>query len=324
MRPSQELNSHFAHHMLRSATYLCELKRRSKWMPPSQFDIPWDQLRTLPVLLPPLDEQRTIAAFLDHTTAKLDDLIAQKQRLIELLKEKRQALITQAVTKGLNPKAKMKDSGVPWLGQIPEHWSILPIRRLCSRIAGGVTPPSENQTYYEDGTVDWFGPGDFSEQIMLSASTRKITSFAIQDGVARMFPCGTVLVVGIGGTLGKVGIYEKPYSTNQQILNLVFDPIQILPLYAGYHLKMFEKVLLDQALYTTLPIMNQDEIGSWPIVVPPIKEQEDIVKYVKVQDETFAMKKQLKNQIEKISEYRQSLISAAVTGKIDLRYWKTA
>jgi type I restriction enzyme, S subunit len=102
-------------------------------MPPSQFDIPWDDLRTLPVLLPPEEKQGLIARFLDRKTGAIDALISKKERLIDLLQEKRQALITQAVTKGLDPTVPMRDSGTEWLGEIPAHWQVLSLRRVVCR-----------------------------------------------------------------------------------------------------------------------------------------------------------------------------------------------
>ena len=114
----------------------------------------FEDFRRLPFLVPPLEEQRTIAAFLDHETARIDRLIAQQQRLIELLKEKRQAVISHAVTKGLNPNAPMKDSGVEWLGQVPEHWVVSRIKNYA-KIESGHTPSRQVEEYWIDCNIPW-------------------------------------------------------------------------------------------------------------------------------------------------------------------------
>src|SRR5208282_5079043 len=117
--------------------------------------------------VPPLVEQCAIAAFLDRETARIDGLVAKKERLIALLQEKRTALISHAVTKGLNSNAPMKDSGVEWLGQIPAHWECMAVKRRATRIQTGTTPPTAEPRYFEDGTVDWSGPGSFTEDLLL-------------------------------------------------------------------------------------------------------------------------------------------------------------
>lgn len=104
-------------------------------------------------------ERTQIAAFLDHETAKIDSLIEKQQKLIALLKEKRQAVISHAVTKGLNPNAPMKDSGVEWLGEVPEHWEMCPLKYLCD-FSGGGTPTKDNLSYWESGSIPWVSPKD--------------------------------------------------------------------------------------------------------------------------------------------------------------------
>ena len=140
------------------------------------------------VPLPPYSEQTAIAAFLDRETAKIDALIAEQQRLIDLLKEKRQAVISHAVTKGLNPDAPMKDSGVEWLGEVPEHWEVVRLRRVSSRVQTGGTPTSEVPSADLEEGVAWFTPGDFSDKLILTNAAKKVTRQCIEDGDARLFP----------------------------------------------------------------------------------------------------------------------------------------
>lgn len=273
---------------------------------------------TFPV--PPLPEQSSIAAFLDRETSRIDTLITKKQRQIELLQEKRTALISHAVTKGLNPEAKMKDSGIEWLGEIPEHWVSCPIKRVSTSIQTGCTPPTAKERYYEDGTIPWYGPGSFGTNLILSDSAKFLNEIAVREGVARLFDVDSIMVVSIGATIGKVGYLVEPSSSNQQITAIKPNQKILHGKFLAYQLKHFEPVLRGIAPSTTLPIMNQQVVGYLPCAFPPLEEQYNIVAFL--DRETHRIKvllSKVKESIEKLQEYRTALISAAVTGKIDVR-----
>ena len=130
----------YVHYLLRNPRYIAQYLRRSKGIRVNQWDLDPDEFQKIELLIPPKDEQQKIFDFLDHETSKIDHLIEKQQQLIELLKEKRQAVISHAVTKGLDPNVPMKDSGVEWLGEVPEHWGILPIKYLTESVNTGGTP----------------------------------------------------------------------------------------------------------------------------------------------------------------------------------------
>ena len=155
-----------------------------------------EKLGELGLPLPTHNEQQTIAHFLDYKTAQIDALIAKKQALLEKLAEKRTALIIHAVTKGLGPSAPMKDSGVAWLGMIPEHWQALPLRRLVHNVKTGTTPSAVNEHHFEVDGMDWFRPGDFSDQIFLNSAEKHLSKEGVTE--VRIFPIHTVMHVGIG------------------------------------------------------------------------------------------------------------------------------
>src|SRR5690606_11855870 len=154
---------------------------------------------------PPEAEQIAIANFLDRETGKIDALVAEQEKLIALLKEKRQAVISHAVTKGLDPSVPMKDSGIEWLGEVPAHWDVLRLRRFATSVQTGSTPTSSPPDEAAEVGVNWYTPGDFSTNIRLAASTKKVGYRALDASEVKVFPKGSVLVVGIGATLGKVG-----------------------------------------------------------------------------------------------------------------------
>jgi type I restriction enzyme S subunit len=277
-------------------------------------------LGSILVPLAPEDEQQAIAAFLDCERAKIDALVAKKERLIELLQEKRTALITQTVTKGLDPNVLMKDSGIEWLGKIPAHWEVASLKRQAKRIQTGTTPPTGERQYYEDGIVPWYGPGSFAKDLPLQEPVKFISESALRDGVARVFEVGSAVIVTIGATIGKVAFLEFPGSCNQQITGVTFDLHHVVPKYGAYQLKRLEPVLRGRAPNTTLPIIDQEEVGCLPFMVPPAREQEAIAVFLDGETTDIdALVAKIRDAIEHLKEYRMALISAAVTGKIDIR-----
>jgi type I restriction enzyme S subunit len=269
---------------------------------------------------PPREEQQIIAGFLDRETAQIDTLVVKNQKLIELLKEKRIALLSHTVTRGLNPKTKLKSSGNDWLGDIPAHWEVLTVRRRAKLIKTGGTPPTAEERYYEDGTVPWFGPGSFDDQIVVSQPVKLLNSSAVKEGAARMFAAGATMVVAIGATLGKVSSLTEPGSCNQQITVIEFDERRVHPRFATYQLKRLEPALRAIAPSATLPILDQGEIADIAIGLPPIPEQTAITEFLDVEtakiDDLVA---KVETAVERLQEYRTALITAAVTGKIDVR-----
>jgi len=285
-----------------------------------QKRVPTDFVRDFPVAFPGIDEQQAIARFLDEQTEKIDDLIEAKRDLLALLKEKRQAVISRAVTKGLNPDASLKPSGVDWLGDVPKHWDVLPVRRRTNRLQTGSTPPTQEEEYYENGSVAWYGPSSFSEAVAIGSPVKSINAQAVRDGVARLFAADSVLVVTIGATLGKIAWLPEAASTNQQITAMTFDSRRVFGKFAAYQLKSVEQILRSIAPSATLPILDQQEVASIPMAFPPRDEQEAIVAHLDMEvgklDSIIA---ETQRAIERLVELRTGVISAAITGKIDVR-----
>jgi len=265
-------------------------------------------------------EQQAIASFLDRETSRIDALIEKKERLIELLKEKRIALITQAVTKGLDPNVPMKDSGIEWLGEVPEHWEIKRIKHITTRIQTGCTPPTSNEQYYEDGTIQWFGPGSFTEDLYLFDPVKIINESSVADGVARLFEKGSIMMVGIGATIGKIAQIKEPSSCNQQITVVTLQRSECDPDYYTYLLKTIETTIRGIAPSATLAIFDQGKIGSLSVLKPPLFEQVQVAEFLSDKLSVLEhMMSTISGSIRLLREYRSSLIHHAVTGKIDLR-----
>ena len=278
-----------------------------------------DEIRKVVIAVPPIEEQQDIADFLDRETTRLDALVAEKQRLLGLLSEKRKAIIATRVTRGLDANVKLRDSGVPWLGEIPAHWKHRNLRFCCTAIQTGGTPAPEFLDYDGDDGLDWLTPGDFSELLVPQRSLRRVAPGALSAGDLKMFPAGTVLVVGIGATLGKVGMPSHPASANQQV-NALIPRDDIDSSFLAYEMLVLAELLRVSANTATLPILNQQRMGDVPVLVPPLGEQQVIVEHVGRETAKLdAVRVATDRTIALLKERRTALIAAAVTGQIDLR-----
>ena len=282
------------------------------------------QLVNIQIPVPLISEQIKVANYLEHQTTIINRLITEKESLITKLQEKRKALINEVVTKGLNPNASMRDSGIEWLGLIPEHWVVNELKRYVDFVQTGTTPSTEKREYFENPTFNWFTPSDFYDNnIYLTESKRKVSEIAVNEQACRVFPENTVLLIGIGATLGKVGISQNICSANQQINAIIFNQ-NIYPVFGAYYLSSIKEIIVSMANAATLAILNQSNTKEIPIICPPIKEQCDIVDFIESRTtkiDEIVSETQL--QIQKLKEYKTAIISEVVTGKVDVREWKT-
>lgn len=274
-----------------------------------------------PVCYPPLSEQLTIAAYLDYKVGQIDAAIKEKEAILEDLKMYRNAIISEAVTKGLDKNVPMKDSGKDGIGNIPNHWKINKLKYFAD-IQTGSTPSTSIDTYWNNPTEDWFTPSDFNDdEIHLGGSTRRIAKAAFDEFACRVFVPKSVLIVGIGATLGKVGISNQICSANQQINAITFKE-NVEPIYGAYYLYSMRELMKSVANAATLAIMNQATTGDLPFVCPPINEQRRISETIEAKVSVIKSSMlEIEAQIADLQSYKSSIISEAVTGKVDLRNW---
>jgi len=273
------------------------------------------------VYVPPLDEQAAIAAFLDRETAKIDALIAEQEKLIALLAEKRQATISHAVTKGLDPNAPMKDSGVAWLGKVPAHWDVVPLKYLVELRSGG-TPSKDNLDYW-DGDVPWASAKDLKVE-RLGSTTDCITQKAVDDGAASLVRSAAVLVVVRGMILARTfPVVETlvPMAINQD-LKAVLPLHRLNASYLAWLLRgSAEESLqrLDEAGHGT-KALRMDAWTSMQLPIPPHGEQIEIAEFLSRETVRLdALCAEAERAIDLLKERRSALIAAAVTGQIDVR-----
>ena len=277
-----------------------------------------DLINNAKIILPPLPEQQAIASFLDAKTKPIDDIIAKREKQIELLEEMKSAIISRAVTKGLNPDAKMKDSGIEWIGEIPEEWTVMKTSFLFQLIGSGTTP-SKNAPNYADEGLYWLQTGDFNDNYVNDTS-RYITDYAVQNTSAlKLFSKGCLVIAMYGASIGKLGILNIDCYTNQACCVLGKEK-DILIKYAFYVYKAGREALINESRGGGQPNISQDIISHFKIPVPPINEQGYLIDYL--DSETSKIDSRIakrRKQTELLQEYKQALITAAVTGKIDVR-----
>ena len=256
-----------------------------------------DELNKMPVVLPSEDEQKRIVAFLDTETARIDNLIAKQEKLIELLEEQRKSIISHAVTKGLNPNAPMKDSGVEWLGEVPEHWQILKLRQLVKLESGSALPLDRINP---DGKYPVYGGNNirgFTENFNMK---------------------GDYILVGRQGSLcGNINYASGEFwATEHAVVVYPKKPVSLT--FLGELLRTMN--LNQYSIASAQAGLSVDRISNIYTIYIPFEEQIQIAK--KIDHENLKVDKLISKQqslIEKLKEYRASIISHAVTGKIDVR-----
>ena len=297
-----------------------EMRRHANGMGIPHVD--GDELKAIVIPQPALEEQRSIAAFLDYETARIDRLIAQQQRLIELLKEKRQTVISHAVTKGLNPNAPMKDSGVEWLGQVPKHWIVAGFKKYIEPIVDyrGKTPTKTESGVFlvtarniKNGSIDYH----LSEEFISEDDYEEV----MRRGKPKL---GDVLFT-TEAPLGEVAqVDNESIALAQRIIKFrgLRDILDCSYLKLFIQSTEFQHGLMTFATGSTALGIKSDRLGYLKQLVPPISEQTQIVEVVAKHAMQFGKLIDIANKaIQLMQERRTALISAAVTGKIDLRGW---
>lgn len=273
-------------------------------------------------------EQCEIVAHLDRETARIDGLVSKKTCFIELLREKRQALITHAVTKGLDPNVKMKDSGVEWLGQVPAHWDVSPVKYLAIPKAGAIkTGPFGSQltsAEMQRGTVKVYNQrnvidGDLTsgENYITEEKFHQLASFQVFPGDVLITTRGTIGKVAIVSNEAEIGILH-PCLMRVQVDETKIRKEFFVCLLGDSHLLQAQIVYLSNA--STIEVIYSETMASIVVPVPPVNEQSDILDYLDQEITRLDMIiNKTERSIELLKERRSALITAAVTGQIDLR-----
>lgn len=296
LRHPQEHEPRFFDHFYRAAPYVAEINRYSKGVWTSRLRLYPESFLQMPVLLPPKEEQRRIADFLDRKTAAIDALIAKKDRLLELLAEKRQALVTHAVTKGLAADVPMTDSGVEWLGSVPAHWTLRMLKFVATFQRGHDLPAEQRR----DGPFPVVSSGG-------TIGTHDIAACR-----------GPGIVTGRYGSIGQFHLVETDFwALNTALYTKTLWGNS--PRFVFYALSVLRDLFEMESKKSAVPGVDRNDLHVYSVAVPPVEEQEAIAKHLDaVVGRIDEIVRQTATSVEKLREYRQALITAAVTGKLDL------
>lgn len=324
LRPGPRLSGDFLLRALQAKTIRLQLELAANGV--TRFGLPKSEIGSMDVPLPPLPEQRAIAAFLDRETTRIDALVAAKQRLIELLAEKRQALVTHAVTRGLDAGAPLRDSGVPWLGQVPAHWGVERLKFHLAGIEQGWSPQCDN---IEAGPEEWgvmragcvngwdFDPTDNKR---LPDDLDPLPEYEIQSGDVLMSRANTTSLLGstalVGAVRSRLLLCDKLYRLNVREARLRKEfLVAFLRSPPGRY--EFERDATGAS--NSMQNIGQESVRNVSVPLPPLDEQRAIVDHLQAQTTHLdALRAATERSIALLKERRQALITAAVTGQLTI------
>ncbi|WP_164932016.1 restriction endonuclease subunit S [Janthinobacterium sp. 17J80-10] len=313
----------YIHYLLRHPIYIAQYLRQSKGIRVSQWDLDPEEFQRIELLLPDKSEQKKIFNFLDNEIAKIDTLIEKQQQLIKLLKEKRQAVISHAVTKGLNSNAPMRDSGVEWLGEVPEHWIVAKLSFRYQVLLGKMLDDKKITgnflaPYLRNTDVQWDSVNTV-DLPQMDFRPEEQDRYSVRKGD---------LIVCEGGEIGRCAIWENEEPVFYQKAlhrlrpsNALSDNTRFMyyQLFNAVHQERF----ISGAGKSTIAHLPAETFRQFKFPYPPYDEQEEISAFLDRQKVQFDLLEQkVAQQIALLQERRTALISAAVTGKIDVRNWQ--
>ncbi len=308
------MNSNYFHYLLRSDEYIAEFRRNSTGIVDSRLRLYDDSFGRVFSHVPPLQEQILISNYLNKKTSQIDSLIEKIQQKIELLKEQRTSLINQCVTKGLNPDVEMKDSGVEWIGEIPKHWELKKLKYIVSyntETLTDKTDPSYEFTYVEIGDVDYIDGISYKSKIAFLDSPSR---------ARRVLRNGDVIISTVRTYLRAIGLIDREDdligSTGFCVLR---SSKEVSSKYLSYAVRSewFISDVISNSEGVSYPAINSSDLVNLKVIFPPLNEQIEIENTldVEIKISNDLISKETK-RIELLKEYRQSLISNTVTGKI--------
>jgi len=315
-------NDAYFHHLFRSVPYITGYQSISKGIRVGQWDLEADKFRLFPVLIPPRREQDAIVSHLDRATTRIDALIAKKLRFIELLREKRQALITHAVTKGLDACVSMKDSGIDWLGEVPVAWR-LPQIKFVAYLGNGSTPTRDNAAYWKGGSFPWL-TSTCVNQVAVIAAEEFVTKRALSECHLPIIEPPAVLVgiTGQGKTRGMATTLLIRATINQHMVYLKPRLDLVSTEYLRYFVDSAYRILRfdSEGAGSTKGAITQEQLANLRVPLPRVEVQKEIVVHLdRATTRIDTLITKTERSIELLREHRTALITAAVTGKVDLR-----
>ena len=303
--------------LLKSSVYIDALQRTTNMVRDGQA-VRYSNFAQVRLFTLPLDEQKSRADFLDLECSSIDKILFKTRSSIEEYKKLKQAVITQAVTKGVRGEQEMKDSGVEWAGLVPHHWGVAKIGSVGQTSSGATPLRSKESSFFDDATIRWVRTLDLNDGLVYDSS-EKITELALASSACSIMPKGTVCVAMYGGagTIGKCGLLMSDCATNQAVCSIVCNREIVSPIFLLMQLLALKSYWMKYAVGTRKdPNISQDVVARMKILIPPLDEQKEITDYLDAKcaeiDKLITKKEQLVKELE---SYKKSLIYEVVTGK---------
>lgn len=274
------------------------------------------KVSNIAITIPSREEQQRMVTYLDTKLSEIDHQVSLLTSKRDAYLRLKKSIINHAVTRGLNSNVKMKDSGIEWIGEVPEHWEVKRMKEL-SAIGSGTTPKSGEDKYYENGIHPWLNTSDVQDCVINEAKF-SITDKALNDySVLKYYPIGTILIAMYGGgTIGNVALMNISATINQACCAIVSNEKLLLPKYLFCYLKCHKKKIISLGFGGTQVNLSQTIIAQLPVILPPLPEQRVIATYL---DDKCAkidtVVSNLDKQISRYADLKRSLIDEVITGK---------
>lgn len=314
--PREQMNPRFYNWLFHSELFADEFYKWGHGIVDDLWTTRWQEMKRISIVAPSLEEQRKIASFLDRKCAEIDEMITLQERVVDELKAYKRSVITEAVTKGLNPDAPMKDSGIEWIGEIPEHWKVKPIKWDFDIIAGA-TPKTDKSELW-DGAIPWITPADYkTEDRYIKQGRRCITEEGMASCATTLLPKGSV-IFSKRAPIGLVVVNSQPLCTNQGCLGCI--PRSANSSYFYYAMSAFTEQYELYGSGTTFKEISATNFADFRLPCPSIEEQESIAlcldKRCTEIDNLISIKL---SKIDSLKEYKKSIIYEYVTGKKEVK-----
>lgn len=311
----------FFHWAIRSTTYISFFGSASDGVRIGQWDLSKDRMKNIPFVFPDVDSQKKIVEFIQDKAEQIDQAIAIKEQQIALLNERKQIVIQKAVTQGLNPNVAMKDSGIEGMGTIPNNWSVIKLKEICTTYGRiGFRGYGTKDIVGENEGAITLSPSNINDEVMVFDKLTYLSWNKYYESPEIMINVDDILIVKTGSSFGKVGYIDalpEKSTINPQLLKISNILINSKYLYYVLISDYMQVLIRRNVIGSTIPTISEDKILNMKICIPDISEQKDIVKYIS--ERVFEISNSIeiiKEQIKKLKEYKTTLINDAVTGKI--------
>ena len=315
-------NPRYFHYLFRTPGFAKEAERWSYGITSDMWSLRPEHFKAIYSAIPTGDEQAAIVRFLDHTIHRLDKAIRAKRKTIALLNEQKQAIIHRAVTRGLDPDMPLKDSGIPWLGQIPAHWDVWRIGRFA-RVGNGSTPSRARPDYWIGGTYPWLNSSQVN-RACIDHADQFVTQAALRECHLPRVPAGSVLVAitGQGKTRGMAAVLEIESTINQHLAFITPSAPIATPQFIHVALSAAYQPLraLSDDSGSTKGALTCKDLKTFKIAIPPKHEQARLLTHIESETRSLAKTSaRLGHEVDLLCEYRTRLIADVVTGQLDVR-----